>query len=181
MTQQSDPFWFVCEPCLATLADVGGLPARSAQAAMSAARARHLWTTGEWERPMLPQEFPPESEENRLPWMNAAMEAEWRKRVGASPDVNTYLAMRADILAILLRRSARQSSASIPGSQFADRPVRLVGLVADTEADSTWESHLAGFVERRLLSMVTAKTHNCGSSPIERLRRCGSRGACCRT
>ena len=142
VTPQSDPYWFICERCLPTLAGDDGQPLSRVQTAMSAARACHLWKTGEWERPMLAQEFPPESEEIRLPWMNLALETEWRKRVGLTPPDAVYLAMRADILAMLLRRSARQSSASMPGGQFADRPVRLVALDrAAVSADTAAERH----------------------------------------
>ena len=158
VTPQSDPYWFICQSCMAMVAGANGRPVAPAQTAMAAARARHLWTTGEWERPMLAQEFPPESEENRLPWMNPAMEAEWRTRVGASPHVNTYLAMRVDILATVLRQSARQSRSRMPNNPFVDRPVRLVALVADTYIGSSWESDLSGFTERRLLPRVAADT-----------------------
>jgi len=117
VTPQSDPVWFACEACLARLEAAEGGPVDPALKVMSSARAMHFWKTGEWERPILAQEFPPESEESRLPWMNPALEAEWRKKVGKEPASEDYLAIRAAIL-------GRVPGAISTPSQPAEQPMR---------------------------------------------------------
>lgn len=156
VTPQSDPVWFVCEACVARLGVAEGGPADPALKVMSSARAIHFWNTGDWERPMLAQEFPPESEESRLPWMNLALEAEWRKKVGREPALEDHLATRAAILGRCLVQSAHQ--ASMPNNPCAAKPQRLAVVVAEMDVGWSWDKCLLGFIERRLLARVGATT-----------------------
>lgn len=96
------PVAFVCETCLTNEATAQRLSLNPTLKVMSSARARHFWDTGEWEQPMFANDFPSESEESLLPWMNPALEAEWKKKAGTEPALDAYLATRASILGMCL-------------------------------------------------------------------------------
>lgn len=149
------PVAFVCEACLAKEAAAQGRPVDLAIKLMSHARAMNLWDTGEWERPMFPDEFPPESEEKRLPWMNAALEAKFKKECGGEPGLDDYLAIRADILARCLAQTVHRVTFRNPCVTDA---AGFAVVIAEIDPTLSWDKCLRGVIERRLLARIGEAT-----------------------
>lgn len=150
------PVGFVCEMCLTKEAAAQGRPVDPVIKLMSSARAMHLWNTGEWERLMFPDEFPPESEEKRLPWMNPALEAEWKKKFGAEPPLENYLAIRAAILARCLAQTAQR--ATLPNNPCVAKAAGFAVVIAEIDSALSWDKCLLGVMERRLLARIGQET-----------------------
>lgn len=154
--ERRPPVRLVCEDCLAKQGATQGMALDPVIKLMSWRRAAHFWETGEWERPMLAEDFPAESEEDRLPWMNAALEAEWKKHVGKEPSLEEYLVMRAATLCRFLSQGA--CHASVPNNPCAIKPRGFTVVIAELDPHANWEKFFLGFVERRLLNRVDAST-----------------------
>lgn len=145
-----NPVSFVCEACLT------GIHVDPVMKLMSRTRAMHFWDKEEFERLMFAEDFPPESEESRLPWMSAALEAECKKKCGGELSLEAYLSLRADCLARFLAQNARK--ATVPNNPWAMEPRGFAVVIAEMPIDSGWEKWLMRFIERRLLADIGAQT-----------------------
>jgi len=157
IAQPCSPVQLVCEVCLAKQSADQGLAVEPVVKLMSQNRAAHFWQTGKWERPMLTEDFPAESEENRLPWMNAVLEVEWKKYLGREPALEDYIAMRAATLCRCLAQEARQ--VSVPNNPRTSNPRDFIVVIAELEPYANLEEFFRGFIERRLLDRVGAATN----------------------
>ncbi len=150
------PVAFVCDTCLSKEAAAQSVPVDPAIKLMSRERAIHYWNTGEWERPMFSDEFPPESEEKLLPWMNPALEAEWKKKFGTEPPLENYLAIRAEILARFLAQAAHR--ATLPNNPSVTRPADFVVVIAEKDPNLSWDKYLLGLMKRRMVARIGRTT-----------------------
>jgi len=156
VSTQSDPFWFLCSDCLTNYESINSISLDKTTKIMSSMRAEHFWRTGEWERPMLPGDFPSESSEKQLPWMSPALEAKWNDHFGPEPTLNDYLSIRAELLARCLLQTPHQSA--YPNNPSPSKSTNNVVIVYEMDTSNSWEQCLRGIIERHLLGNVSAKT-----------------------
>ena len=156
VTPQSDPFWFLCENCITNAESTQSIILDKTTKIMASMRAEYFWDTGEWERPMLPDDFPIESCENQLPWMSPALEAKWKAHIGPNPTLKDFLIIRAELLARSLLQTPRQSSYT--KNPLVSNSMNNAVIIYEMDADNNWEDCLRGIVERYLIANVSAET-----------------------
>jgi tetratricopeptide (TPR) repeat protein len=144
------PGYFTCDSCFEKLYAEQGVVPDPTQKEMSKNQALYFWETGKWERPMRPDEFPPISVEEQLPWFNRALEKAWKESCGGHPSEKDYLAARAQCLARLLEVHMYTG----PRDRLVHGGRRFVAIVSELSANVTWQEFVTGFLQRRLLQDI---------------------------